>query len=135
MSNFKESGRLLIKEGKRSFWIGTCLTVQEYNQFISMQTELGISNSELIRRRLLENAGNIVINSRELIRHLDSVGAEMARSGNDINRLAKHIASMESQGALAAPVATQFNQLLDDYIKTSQALEVSLRKIILAMAK
>lgn len=136
MGDFKKlNGRPKLKEGKRCKKIDARFTEAEYYLVIAMETELGISKTELVRMRLLNNAGNIVINSRELLKHLDNIGAEMGRSGNNINQLAKHANIMKLQGALSPSVAAKFNELLDAHIKIYQALEVSLRKIIRAMGK
>jgi hypothetical protein len=131
----KLAGRPQLKTGKRSKKIDARFTEEEYNLVISMETELGISKTELVRMRLLNNAGNIVVNSRELLRHLDSIGAEMGRSGNNINQLAKHANTLKLQGELSPFVAAKFNELLGDHIKICQLLEVALRKIIRAMGK
>jgi len=131
----KLSGRPKLKEGRRTKKIDARFTEDEYNLVLEMEKELGISRTELVRIRLLNNGGNIVINSRELLRHLDSIGVEMGRSGNNINQLARHANTLKLQGELSPSVAAKFNELLEGHIKIYQALEVSLRKIIRAMGK
>jgi hypothetical protein len=136
MGDFKKlTGRPKLKAEKRSKKIDARFTEEEYNLILSMEKELGISKTELVRMRLLNNAGNIVINSKELLKHLDSIGAEMGRSGNNINQLARHANILKLQGALTSLVAAKFNELLEAYIKIYQALEVSLRKIIRALGR
>jgi hypothetical protein len=84
---------------------------------------------------VLQNAGKLVINSRELLKHLDDIGAEMGRCGNNINQLAKHANWLKLQGALSPDIPNRFNNLLEGYIRIQQALEASLRKIIREMGK
>jgi hypothetical protein len=134
MAEFKKlSGRPQLKGGKRSKKIDVRFTEEEYEEVIALEVELGISKTELVRMRVLQDAGKIVINSKELLKHLDSIGAEMGRVGNNINQLAKHANTMKLQGALPPSVATKFNDLLEAYIRVQQSLETALRKIIRAM--
>jgi hypothetical protein len=136
MGDFKKlNGRPKLKEGSRCRKIDARFTEAEYKLVIAIETELGISKTELVRMRVLNNAGNIVINSRELLKHLDNIGAEMARSGNNINQLARHANTLRLQGALSPAVIAKFTGLLEAHIKLYQSLEIALRKIIRAMGK
>jgi mobilization protein NikA len=136
MAEFKKlSGRPQLKGGKRSKKIDVRFTEDEYEDVVALEVELGISKTELVRMRVLQDAGKIVINSKELLKHLDSIGAEMGRVGNNINQLAKHANTMRLQGALPPSVATKFNDLLEAYIRVQQSLETALRKIIRAMGR
>jgi hypothetical protein len=129
----KLSGRPQLKSGKRTKKIDARFSEDEYALVVALEKELGISKTELVRMRLLGNAKQVVINSRDMVRKLDAIGAEMGRAGNNINQLAKHANTLRLKGALNPAVAASFNELLEDYIKIQQALEVSLRKIVRAM--
>jgi hypothetical protein len=131
----KLNGRPKLKEGRRSKKIDARFTEVEYMLIVDLEKELGVSKTELVRMRMLNNAGNTIINSRELLKHLDNIGAEMGRSGNNINQLAKHANTLRLLGAVPPSVIFKFNELLEDYIRIYKALEVSLRKIIRAMGK
>jgi hypothetical protein len=98
-----------------------------------LEKELGISKTNLIRMRMMSDAKKVVINSRELIKYIDSAGAEMGRIGNNINQLAKHANTLRLKSALNPEVIRQFNILFEEYIRVQQQFEVSLRKIIRAM--
>lgn len=136
MGDFKKlSGRPQLRSGKRSKKIDARFTEEEYQLIVAMEAELGISKTELVRMRLLNDAARIVINSKELLKHLDSIGAEMGRSGNNINQLARHANTLKLQGALSPAVASKFTTLLEGHISICQALEAALRKIIRAMGK
>jgi hypothetical protein len=135
MGDFKKlSGRPELKTGKRTKKIDARFTEDEYTQIAALGKELGITKTDFVRMRVLNNAKQIVINSKELIGHLDAIGAEMRRVGNNINQLARHANVLKLQGALSPSVAAKFNELLDGYIKIQQALETALRKIIRAMS-
>ena len=129
----KLNGRPKLKEGKRSKFINVRFTEDEYKTVCDLEKELGISKTELIRMRILSDAKRTVINSKELIRNLDVIGAEMGRVGNNINQLAKHANILKLQGALNPFVAEKFNGLFEDYIQVQQMLEVALRKTMRAM--
>lgn len=136
MGDFKKlNGRPKLKAGRRSKKIDARFTEDEYKLILELEKELGISKTELVRMRVLNNAGNIVVNARELLKHLDSIGAEMGRSGNNINQLARHANTLKLQGALSPEVVSKYNELLDGYIKIQHMLEVALRRIIRAMGR
>ncbi len=134
MEDFKKlNGRPKLKEGKRTKFINVRFTEDEYKDVAELEKQLGITKTDLIRIRVLSDANKIVINSKELIHHLDKVGAELGRIGNNINQLAKQANTLKLQGALNPVTISKFNALFEDYIKVQQLLEISLRKIIRAM--
>ena len=129
----KLNGRPKLIEGKRNKFINVRFTELEYREIADLEKELGISKTNLIRMRMLSDANKVVINSRELIKYIDSAGAEMGRIGNNINQLAKHANTLRLKSALNPEVIRQFNILFEEYIRVQQQFEVSLRKIIRAM--
>ena len=129
----KLNGRPKLKAGKRTKYINVRFTEDEYRQITELEKELSVSKADLIRMRILSDTKKIVINSKELIRHLDLVGAEIGRIGNNINQLARHANTLQLKGALYPTIIKDFNRLFDEYIVVQQKFEVSLRKIIRAM--
>ncbi|MEO6850724.1 MAG: plasmid mobilization relaxosome protein MobC [Mucilaginibacter sp.] len=129
----KLNGRPKLKEGQRSKFINVRFTEDEYGEIAELERELGISKTELVRMRVLSNAKKTIINSKELIKFLDTAGAEMGRIGNNINQLAKHANTLQLKGALNQDIIANFNKLFEDYILVQQNFEVALRKIIRAM--
>ncbi|CAN5456428.1 hypothetical protein BH09BAC6_BH09BAC6_18300 [soil metagenome] len=129
----KLNGRPKLLLGKRSKFINVRFTEDEYGEIAELERELGISKTELIRMRVLSDAKKIIVNSKELIKFLDSVGAEMGRIGNNINQLAKHANTLKLKGALNEAIIIHFNKLFEDYILVQQNFETALRKIIRAM--
>jgi hypothetical protein len=136
MADFKKlHGRPKLKEGKRTKKIDTRFTEDEYLKIIALEKEFGISKTELLRMRLLSDADKVIVNAKELISQLDGIGAEMGRSGNNINQLARHANTLKLKGDLPPAVAVHFNSLLEDYIRIQRSLEAALRKIIRLMGK
>jgi len=131
----KLSGRPKLIDGKRSKKIDTRFTEEEFGLIQELEKELGLSKTELIRERVLNKAGTTIINARELLQRLDGIGAEMGRSGNNINQLAKHANTLKLQGNLAPQIVSRFNDLMAGYIKVYQQMEIALRKIIREMGK
>ena len=129
----KLTGRPQLKEGKRTKWVNVRFTEDEYKDIAELEKELGKTKTELIRMRVLTDMKKTVVNSKELIRYLDSAGAEMGRVGNNINQLAKHANILRLKGRLDPSVVSQFNLLFKDYILVQKQMEVALRKIIRAM--
>ena len=110
-------------------------TQQEYNAVLALEKQLGIRKSELVRLRLLNDAPQIVVNARELISRLDSIGAELGRSGNNINQLARYANILNSSGVLSPVVVERFNVLFESYIAQQQELESNLRKILRCLGR
>jgi hypothetical protein len=115
--------------GKRIKKIDARFTEDEYKIICELEKTLGLTKTELVRQRLLSNAGLLVVNAKELIVLLDQVGAEMGRCGNNINQLAKYANILKKRGMLSPVVIERFNVLFEQYLKNQQALEASLRKV------
>lgn len=115
--------------GKRLKKIDTRFTEDEYQIICGMEKTLGLTKTELVRQRLLSNAGLLVVNAKELIALLDQVGTEMGRCGNNINQLAKYANILKKRGMLSPVVIERFNVLFEQYLQNQQALEASLRKV------
>jgi hypothetical protein len=115
--------------GKRNKKIDARFTEDEYAIICKLEKTLGLTKTELVRQRLLSNAGLLVVNAKELIVLLDQVGAEMGRCGSNINQLAKYANILKKRGMLSPVVIERFNVLFEQYLKNQQALDASLRKV------
>ncbi|NHA03276.1 MobC family plasmid mobilization relaxosome protein [Mucilaginibacter sp. HC2] len=136
MVDFKKpNGRPKLKEGRRTNFINVRFTDVEYKEIADLEQQLGVSKTDLIRMRILTDAKRVVINSKELIKNLDGVGAELGRVGNNINQLAKHANILKLQGQLSPLVIKKFNELFEEHIIVQQTLEAALRSIIRAMGQ
>jgi hypothetical protein len=130
----KLNGRPKMTVGKKTRFINVRFTEDEYEVVAALEKELDISKTDLIRIRILSGAKQAVVNSKELIKHLDNIGAELGRVGNNINQLARHANVLKLQGSLNPMVVEKFNRLFEDYLQIQQGLEAALRKILRAMA-
>lgn len=109
------------------------LSEQELRQFLELEKSLCISRSDIVRIRVLKNATNMLVNTKELMKKLDTIGGELGRSGNNINQLARHANILQKQDLLSQSVVTEFNSLLGNYIAIQRELETSIRQIIRLM--
>jgi hypothetical protein len=116
--------------GKRTKIIKAKLTDDEFNQVLAIEKALGINRMELIRTRVLHHSDKILINGISLLKELDTLGAEMGRSGNNINQLARHANVLHNRGLLGESVVIEFNSLFRDYVRIRNDTEKSLRQII-----
>jgi hypothetical protein len=128
-------GRPLLTEGKRTKKIDARFTEEEFKVVLELEKQLGIRRTDLVRMRLLNNAASLVINAKDLIASIDSIGAEMGRAGNNINQLAHYANILKNKGLLREQVAERFNMLFESYIGHQKELETALRKIIRLMGR
>ncbi|RFZ91375.1 plasmid mobilization relaxosome protein MobC [Mucilaginibacter conchicola] len=131
----KHFGRPKLQDGKRVKKLDVRFTQEEYDRIVSMEKAFGISKTELLRMRVLNDADKIIVNAAELLKLLDRTGAELGRAGNNINQLAKHANTEKLAGKNDLRVTAAFNNLMAEYISIQQALEKSFRKIIRLMGK
>jgi hypothetical protein len=127
------SGRPPLAEGKRTKKIDVRFTEEEYRQIEEMESELGVSKTNLVRMRVLDKAGWIIVNAKTLLKEVDLIAVELARAGNNINQLAHHANVLKLQGAIDKMLVTRYADLLEEYIQLQYKLEVSFRKIIRGM--
>ena len=123
-----------MTEGKRIKKIDARFTEQEYAIVVAMEKALGIRKTDLVRLRVLHQSQNVLINAKEMITLLDGIGAELGRSGNNINQLARYANILKKSGALSPLVTERFTILFESYLLQQKGLEVALRKIIRMMS-
>jgi hypothetical protein len=131
----KRKGRPLKKVGKRTFKIDVRFTEEEYKLITTMERALGISKTKLVRSRLLHNGAGAVVNAKEVIHELNRIGAELGRSGNNLNQLAHYANILNVKNILSPMVVDRFNLLLENHLKSRTELDTSLRKIIRSLAQ
>ena len=122
-----------MKKENRTKKIDARFTETEYTIILALEKELGVRKTDLVRSRLLANAPAVVINAKELIQSLDSIGAELGRSGNNINQLARYANILNNKKVLSPVVMERFNTLFEQYIANQKILEIVLRRIVRAM--
>ena len=106
------------------------LTEDEFSQLLSLEKQLGISRTEIIRVRGLHNLPKILIDAKRVITLLDNIGSELGRSGNNINQLARHANTLNNRGLLTEATVIEFNRLFRDYVRIRNDTEKSLRQLI-----
>lgn len=126
----RSKGRPIKEQGKRIKKIDARFTQDEYDTILELEKTLGVRKTDLVRTRLLQDARLTIVNAKELIGFIDSIGTEMGRCGNNINQLAKYANILKKKGVLSPMVSERFNILFEQYIENQKQLEISLRKII-----
>jgi len=126
----KLKGRPQMTEGRRIKKIDARFTEKEYALVQEMEKNLGIRKTDLVRLRVLNKSHKVLINAKEMITSLDSIGAELGRSGNNINQLARYANILKKQGVVSSAVVERFLILFETYLGQQQGLEAALRKII-----
>jgi hypothetical protein len=122
-----------MKKDNRTKKIDARFTEAEYQLVLALEKELGVRKTDLVRMRLLSDAPAVVLNAKELIRSLDSIGAELGHSGNNINQLARYANILNKKRMLSPVVMERFNILFEQYISHQKNLEAALRSIVRAM--
>ena len=130
----KLTGRPPLLHGKRNRLINVRLTDDELKSLQNMENALQIKRADLIRSRVLENAPQTVLNTKELIRKLDAIGAESGRAGNNINQLARYANILNKRGIVSPALIERFNHLFESYLKNQAELQIALRKILKMMS-
>jgi hypothetical protein len=131
----KLKGRPPKETGKRTKKIDARFTEDEYKTILELEKTLGIRKTDLVRAALLKNAGSVIINAKELIAGLEQAGAELDRSGNNINQLARHANILKKKGTVPPVIIERFNGLFEQYLSNQKDLETALRKIIRMMPR
>lgn len=126
----KRKGRPPLTEGRRTFKIDVRFTEEEYKLIVKMERTLGISKTNLVRQRVLKNGDGIVINAKTLISELNQIGAELGRSGNNLNQLAHYANVLNLKEVLSPVVVERYLLLLHENLKSRSQLDTTLRKII-----
>jgi hypothetical protein len=130
----KLKGRPQLTEGKRIKKIDARFTEKEYAVVLELEKTLGIRKTDLVRMRVLNQSKNVVLNAKEMIQLLDSIGGELGRSGNNINQLARYANILKKKGVLSPVITERFLVLFENYQVHQQALETAIRQIIRKMS-
>ncbi|NRF37563.1 plasmid mobilization protein [Pedobacter foliorum] len=128
-------GRPPLKNGKRNRMIKVYFTEEEFALVRELVLALGIKRTEFVRMRVLQGSSQIMFSAKELMVQLDLLGAELARSGNNINQLARYANVLNKRTLLSPQIIERYNVLLAEYLKIQQRLETTLRKLIRSMTK
>lgn len=123
-------GRPPLVSGKRIKKIDIRFTQEEFDLVLAMEKSSGMRKADLIRKKLLFDAGRIVMDSKAMMNNLDAVGLELSRAGNNINQLARYANILNKDGLLSAVMADRLLLELRRYNKIKMDLERLMRKLI-----
>ena len=130
----KAAGRPELKIGKKTKYLQARLSEQEYQMLVKTAKELNLSQTELIRARVINNNQSLLINAKEAIQTLDKISMELNRAGNNINQIARYTNSLKLMELENTDILPEFNKIFGNYILIQQDLEKALRKIMRQLA-
>lgn len=127
----KKNGRPLKLDGKRTRFIKARLTDEEYISLRNLWLSLGLKESDFLRQKLLTPSSvSSKINAVEVLKQLNLIGAEIGRSGNNINQLARHANFLNKRGMLSSEIVVHFNRVFTDYISIFRGMERATRELL-----
>ncbi|MFF5380894.1 plasmid mobilization protein [Pedobacter suwonensis] len=127
----KKNGRPLKLKGKRTRFIKARVSEEEYALIRSLWISLGLKESDFLRVKILNSSSvSMKVNTSEVLKRLDDIGAEIGRSGNNINQLARHANFLNKRGMLSNEVIEKFNELFSNYISLFREMEKSTRALL-----
>jgi len=127
----KKNGRPINLGNKRTRFIKARLTDEEYTSLQNLWLSLGLKESDFLRQKLLNSStASIKINAIEVLKYLDRIGAEIGRSGNNINQLARHANFLNKRGMLSSEIVEHFNALFSHYISIFRRIEKATRELL-----
>jgi len=108
------------------------MTLEEYNTFLKQYNQSGRSTMADYLRVLVLNkkSSRSMVDRVKLIRHLDFIGMQVARIGNNINQLAKYVNIQMKTGKIDHQTITRFNNQMDRYLKQHGKLTKAYRAMV-----
>ena len=87
--------------------------------------------SDFMRALILDkDKSNSIINKVELIKHLDVIGNEIGRIGNNINQLAKYANIQIKSGKVDPKTMIRFTDQMDSYLQERRELAKAYRVLV-----
>ncbi|MFD2742425.1 MULTISPECIES: plasmid mobilization relaxosome protein MobC [Sphingobacterium] len=129
----RNANRRSISNEQRTRRFELRLSEVERKQFLELEKALGLSRADIVRIRVLQHSKKMLVNTTEIMKLLDGIGAQIGRSGNNINQLAKHANTLRQQGMLHSAIMRDFAPLFTEYIRLQRKLEQSVRRLIRLM--
>ena len=108
------------------------VTELEYTRIQTLYQASGQKTiSDFMRPLVLDDQkSNSIINNVELIKHLDPIGTEIGRIGNNINQLAKYANIQIKSGKVNTSVIIDFIEVMDKYMKERRELSKAYRALV-----
>ena len=108
------------------------VTELEYTRIQTLYHASGQNTvSDFIRALVLdEKKSGSIRNNVELIKHLDVIGTEIGRIGNNINQLAKYANIQIKSGKVNTSVIIDFIEVMDKYLQERRELAKAYRALV-----
>lgn len=105
------------------------------SEYVKLETLCLLSGrktmSDFMRDIILhEETANKLTNKMELLSHLDQVGREMAKIGNNINQLARYANIQIKSGKTDTKTIIDFIGIIDKYMQTRRDLTKANRSLV-----
>lgn len=124
-------GRPKLEKGRRDYFISIRLNAEELSALKQLCKTLNLNESAYIRKIVFQKDRLIsTFDGKSLLASLDAIGAELGRSGNNINQLARHANILNKNAQLEPSLVSDFNGLYTTYIQTLKALDVQFRALL-----
>jgi len=129
----KKGGRPKVSDRKRkSSYVRFRCSEEEKKQIISLSKTYGVSMTDYIMRKALDM--KLVTNHLQMMNEIHALGTELARSGNNINQLAKHVNALNKAGRLDQMFLPQLADLLEKHHRKQDEIRTAIRKITREMS-
>ncbi len=109
-----------------------CLT-RDKEEIVRLSKTYGLNISSYVLKRSLGQ--KLTFNHVELLKELHQMNLELARTGNNINQLAKYANTMNKVGKLKPEIADKLHTSLSTYLQKQDEVRSAFRKLIREMSK
>ncbi len=87
---------------------------EEKTRVLNQVNKSGFNRSEYLRRLVLES-NKAIVNPTEFLKYLNGIGAEMGKSGGNINQVVKHMNVEANMGRLSENTFKIFIEALKEH--------------------
>ncbi|MCE5223200.1 MobC family plasmid mobilization relaxosome protein [bacterium] len=105
----------------------------EHNMIRDSAKTHGLTVTEYVLRKSFGQ--KLTFNHVELLKELHQMNLELARTGNNINQLAKYANTMNKVGKLKPEIADKLHTSLSTYLQKQDEVRSAFRKLIREMSK
>ena len=128
-----KGGRPPLEKDRRSFKIDVRFTEAEYREVEALEKALSLKKAELIRRKVLHDGKGTLLNAVAVLKSLDGISLELARTGNNINQLARYANRLQKHGVLSPKVLAEFLGMMNTHQRQQTEIQQLYRQVLRAM--